>query len=394
MAQDLEKRELSESEKQNIYNVAAGLVDATSYVIRFERKVNALNSAAEQFEQLGNYKDSQERGKKCRQDAQEAEKEGSKATFEVAKEKEKKARYKSDFVDAISEFERVNKMEAYEKEAKEHIEVCKQAIVRLENRAARKRKGIAAGILLVCVLIFTQTKAYPLAKGMIHQKLGHYQAALNNYKMAQGIPFASGRLCSGYYDIAQDYMKAGKEKKALKVFKKAKDYSDAEKKALTLEKKFIQEANTGDKVAFGHTYWDLAEKDGDKVLLVSRKTFANAVYGRRPETLWKKSPIYKWINVTFKTEQFSEEEQAILVEQCVGKETIGKATPEQVTILDSEQYEKYSGILKQVTKKWWLKDASHTAMGAKCVDTDGKVYDTYKNNTRCYVRPAVWVRIS
>jgi len=69
------KRPVSKKEKlskeENLYRSAVSLMEAVDCISMFERVVYSLNDAANKFDKLGSYKDSPERGEKCRKDAEE-----------------------------------------------------------------------------------------------------------------------------------------------------------------------------------------------------------------------------------------------------------------------------------------------------------------------------------
>lgn len=147
---ELFKKKISKEEK--LYIEAVKLQEAVSCVLRFEQKVVSLKSAARKFESLGEYKDSQARMKECRAQAALIREEGLKETFSLAMDKKERAKTKSDYADVITEFKRVVKREEYRDKAKEQIQFCKQAIAKMETRAAWKRRIITLLVLVVCIV--------------------------------------------------------------------------------------------------------------------------------------------------------------------------------------------------------------------------------------------------
>ena len=182
MAEQLFKKQSSIEEKK--YQEAVGLQESISYIIRFERKVISLKNAAQKFEKLGDYKDAAQRASACRKAAEEADFAGSREAFESALQKESAAVTKSELRDAIAEYKRVWKKAEYKERAEQHIAACKKRIVILERNAVWKKRVIALAVLAVCVFGFTRTMLYPYAKGFVHQQMGNYRAAANNYKIS------------------------------------------------------------------------------------------------------------------------------------------------------------------------------------------------------------------
>ena len=214
------------SKEEQTYQTAVALQNAVSCVLRFERKVASRKSAARKFEKIGAYKDAPERMEACREEAKKVEEEGCKKTFEEAKAREQRAKTKSDYVDAITEFRRVKKKEAYAEEAKEHIQACKKQIVRLENRAVWKRRFTVIGVIAVCVLVFINTPLYPFAKGYVHQQMGEYRVAIANYEEASALSWSKELTGACYYKMGKQKLEEGKKEHALKLFRKAKKYGN------------------------------------------------------------------------------------------------------------------------------------------------------------------------
>lgn len=390
MAEQLFKKESSIEEKK--YREAVGLQESVSYIVRFERKVIVLNSAANKFEKLGTYKDAAERMDLCRKAAKEAETKGCLDTFELAVAKEEGARCKSDYIEAIEEFKRVWKKEEYEKEAKEHIAVCKESIIRLEKKAALKKRITVLAVLVVCIFAFTKTIAYPFVKGVVHQQMGNYQAALNNYKISQGIPGASSKLRACYYNLGLECLEKGNKERALKLFVKAETYADASAKAAALEQKFLQEAKKGEKVTFGNKKWFVLDKKKNRILLLCNKIDKKMIYSGEENTDWEDSQVYNWLNSTFLSQTFSVEEAAMVINPY---ETVSNEenTAGYAFALSSEEYLDCVQFVGTNQKNWWLRDKGLSSMGAEYVNQDGEVKKTYVNNAGCYIRPAIWVNL-
>lgn len=230
------------SKEEQIYQTAVALQNAVSCVLRFERKVASLKSAARKFEKIGDYKDAPERMAACREEAAKAEEEGCKETFEEAKAREARAKSKSDYVDAITEFRRVKRKEGYADEAKEHIQACKKQIMRLETKAVWKRRVTVVGVLAICVLVFLNTPFYPFVKGYAHQQMGEYRVAIANYQEASALSWSKELTGACYYKMGKQKLEAGKEEHALKLFRKAKKYGNiaAKQEYHKLKKKLQQ----------------------------------------------------------------------------------------------------------------------------------------------------------
>ena len=387
MAEQLFKKKSPVEERK--YQEAVGLQESVSYIVRFERKVIVLNNAAKKFEALGDYKDSAERCKLCKKAAQEADETGCRQVFEQAKQKKEQAKSKSDYIEVIAEFKRVWKHKEYEKSAKKEIADCKEIIIRLEKKAIWKKRGITLAVLAACIFIFTQTIAYPFVKGVVHQQLGHYQAALNNFKVSQAIPGAGGKLRACYYHLGEESLKKGNKERAQKLFARAENYEDAAKKAAELEQEFLGQASEGERIAFGQEKWLVLEKKKGKVLLLCNKLDKKMVYGDKEYTVWEKTKVYSWLNSTFLSQTFSEEELALIAPLKSGEDE-----PNCAFLLSSKEYERTKERIPFKSKNWWLREEFPlSAREAEYVNTQGEVKKTYINNATCHIRPAIWVKI-
>ena len=386
MAEELLKQGAAREEK--IYQQAAGLEEAAEYVIRFERKVSAYRSTAKKFQSISGYKDAAKRAEQCRQKAEAIEQKGLEETFALGRKKEQVARTKSDFIDAIAEYKRVWKKEAYAQEAKEHIDACKRGILRLETRAIWKKRVVTLAVLAVLVLLYVNTDAYPFTKGMVHQAMGDYKASIANFKEGMGVPWAEGKMKKSYLYLGQQYLKNGDKESALKAFRKAENTLEAPEETAKLEQEILAGAEPGEEVRFGKGKWLVLERKEDRVLLLYNKKGTRMVYSQTEVSRWEDTKLYQWINSTFVNSVLTQAEREI---SFVASQ--GESQEAYATLLTIAEQEKYQGLLGEYFHNWWLKDLGISAMGANYVDKEGAVKQTYVNTMDNCVRPAVWVEV-
>ncbi len=243
------------SKEERLYRDASELQQAIPCILRFEAKAKALQIAAKKFEKLGSYKDSCGRAAFCRKEAQKTIEQGSRKVFASALEKEKQAKDKSGYADAIAEFQRIWKEEAYQKEAKEHIRVCQKRIARLETLATWKRRLTVIAVLATCAFLFIKSPLYPFAKGYVYQQMGQYKKALANYKQASAIPWTEELSGACYFKMAHKQLKQGNKKKARHLLKKAqqKGNKGAEKMLERLDRNHKGQKPPNQKNNYGHT---------------------------------------------------------------------------------------------------------------------------------------------
>lgn len=142
---DMEEEKLTPEEEK--YRSAVALMESVDCVEVFEHSVASLRSAAGLFHELGEYKDSSSRAEKCLNKAEKEEKKGRKEAYQVAVKLCEEAESKSDFSDAITALERVHPFQ----DSGDRLEVCHQAIQRIEARRAWKNRLI---VLAVFCLVF------------------------------------------------------------------------------------------------------------------------------------------------------------------------------------------------------------------------------------------------
>jgi len=243
------------SREEQLYRNASELQQAVPCILRFEAKAKALQVAAKKFERLGSYKDSCGRAVSCRKEAQKTIEQGSREVFALALEKEKQAKDKSSYADAITEFKRVWKEEAYQKEAKEHIQACQKQIARLETLATWKRRLTVIAVLAACAFLFIKSPLYPFAKGYAYQQIGQYKKALANYRQASAIPWTEELSGACYLKMAHKQLKQGNKKKARHLLKKAqqKGNKGAEKILKQLDKEPKGQKPPNQQNNYGHT---------------------------------------------------------------------------------------------------------------------------------------------
>ena len=375
------------SKEESTYHAAVSLMDAVDCVERFECKVDALRDAAALFESLGDYQDAKQRREDCLERADEVETEGCRKTFALGMKKKKKALTKSDYIDAIEEFRRLREYEPYQNKIKQEIQECKQKIKRIETLRAYKRRAIALLVLILICLGLSQTPVFPLAKGAVHYFRGEYQAALNCYQVAEHLPGVNKLKRAAYYKLAKKIEQKGKDKKAMQCYRQAWYYSDAPEKTVSLEKKLIAQAEPGNTVFFGPRRWTVLSRDGDAVLLLSKRTIADKMFDKDGKS-WEESTIRQWLRASVSNGSYLKQEQEMMLPvDDENKDDI----QEYVFLLSQEEYLKYQSLIPLTEKAWWLRDNVIERKHAKCVLEDQILI--VPGNLKNGVRLAVWISV-
>lgn len=379
------------------YIDACMLQGAVGCVVRFERKVKTLRSAAKKFRALGDYKDAGVRAEECQNAAVLAEQEGLESVYVSAKELESAAKNKHDYISAIEQYRRLKKREDFETEVKPHIQACKRQIGKLESRAAWKRRIGVLVVLFVLVLLFMQTSLYPFVKGYIHRSRGQYDAAIANFKASNGLPWQEGQLHKTYYYKGKAYLDAGKTDQAMHYLRLAKTSKEAQEELLVLELEEIRGAQSGDTLKFGSRHWLVLDATADTAVMIMLGEGHDCPFDAGEAKEWQETIIYQWLNTTFRKKVFSTPEKHALYKE--NREEDDSQKSGEVTLLSSEQYTEYQNILMEkipelASENWWLKDKTDSDVTARFVNTSGAIEATRVDADICKARPVIAVNIS
>lgn len=381
------------SVEERIYKNAVSLMNAVDCVERFERIYYTMNSAAKKFDKIQGYLDADEKKQECFEIADKAVKEGTVKVFELAALRQKESKTKSDFADAIENFKRCRKFNYNIEQCDEHISQCKQGIAKLETKAAYKRRAIVAAIFAVLFILFLQTPAYPMVKGMYHQSQGKYKLAISNYKKSGGFLVANGNMKKCYYHIGLKKEKKGKYKSALINYKKAETKFDAQERAARIEKKFIGDADIGDVVIFGTANWVILDKTSDdKVLIMKEKVGKKKRFSMEESESndWYESKARRWLN-TKQLKKYSDNEMALIIVQNYVKSAQDSSFPEYFFELSKNEYEKYKDLLPTGESAYWLNEKTQNSNEILCVQPDGTLKGEDVSNGKVALRQACWI---
>lgn len=384
------------SPEEKVYKNASALMGAVDCVERFERVYYTMNSAAKKFNKIQGYLDADEKRQECLELADKAVKEGTVKVFELAVKRQGEAKTKSDYADAIENFKRCKKFKYNIKECDEHISQCKQGIARLETMAAYRRRGIVAAIFVLLFVLFLQTPAYPMVKGMYHQSQGKYKLAIANYKDSGGFLVAHGNMKKCYYHIGLKKEEKGKYKSALINYKKAETKYDAQARAARIEKNFITEAKPGDIVIFGTANWVILDKTADEKVLMMKEKVGKKKRFSMEETEsndWYESKARRWLN-TKQLKKYSDNEMALIVVQNYTRSAQDDKFPEYFFELSKSEYEKYKDMIPAGENAYWLKEKAQNSNEILCVQPDGTLKGEDVSNGEIQLRQACWLDLS
>lgn len=181
----------------------------------------------------------------------------------------------------------------------------------------------------------------------------------------------------------------------------------------------MSEAKAGDIVAFGNyddnkIAWKVLEKKDDELLLLTDKCIAKQAYHDKDEAVdWQTSELRKWLNETFYTEAFSDDEKTQIIQsKVVNKDNEafntkgGKTTKDYVYLLSIDEVTTYLPESPDRSTTftdgsggwWWLRSPGFQENDAANIGDYGainhaghKVYDKYVVNGG--VRPVIRVKV-
>lgn len=264
--------------------------------------------------------------------------------------------------------------------------------------------------------------------------------ALNGYKDSEAqIEKCETAIKDEKYAAANELYNAGEYEDAIVAFTALDGYKDSAAKVKEIYKQLISNANVGSTVFFGsyeqdnntsngkeNIEWLVLARDGDRVLLISRYALDCQPYDTGYTSFsWETCSLREWLNGTFLSAAFSEEERAMIPSVTVSADETspGKSTTDQVFLLSIKEANEYfssdearkcaptayaidQGVYEseyevdgKATCIWWLR--SHESNDTDSISVIGSVVDggNFKNNDSAAlnhytaVRPALWISI-
>ena len=314
-----------------------------------------------------------------------------------------------------------------EQEAKEKAKAAK----------AKKRKktiAIVTPIIIACIAFVILLTTVIIPKKKLNQAMelldsGDYEAA---YAMLEEIG-DNGAIASSKYNRAVALMDSGDYEAAYILFN-GLDYKDSASKCLRLCPvggiitfgSYEQDNNTSN--GKEDVEWLVLAKEDNRVLLISKYALDCQQYNTEYKAvIWETCSLRKWLNETFLSAAFSEEERAMILGVTVSADrnpsyntSPGNSTTDQVFLLSITEANKYfssdearkcaptpyaiaqggwtsasSRVDGKATCWWWLRSPGYSSYIAAGINDVGSVHDygNYVNYVCDAVRPALWIEI-
>lgn len=258
------------------------------------------------------------------------------------------------------------------------------------------------------------------------------------------------------YNSAVELYSTGKYKDAIAAFTELDGYRDSAEKLSEIKhsSEWMKTATVGEIIAFGSyeqdnntsngkedIEWRVLAKDGNRILVISRYALDCQQYNTSDtDVTWETCSLRKWLNGTFLSTAFSEDERAMIPKVTVSADnnpnydtSPGKSTKDQVFLLSITEASEYynsndarkcaatdyaiekrtfisysNNVDGKATCAWWLRSPGHKSDYAANVSTDGSVHDSGFNvdmagsvvdavrgiyTTGNAVRPALWINL-
>lgn len=314
------------SEEEITYDTAVELMDAVDCVERFERAVQSLRSAAEKLESLGEYKDAPSLRKQAIEQADRIEQEGCETTYRQAEKMREAAKDKSEYIAAASEYRRLKGFASYKEKGVQGEALCQKSIRRNETKRVYMRRGIALVVLAAICIIVMQTPLAFVVKGLGHKTLHQYRAAIQCYNQVDYLPGVNKMKRTCYYKIAKDYDEDNHHKKAMKIYRKAGAYADAEYRTTRYQKRFIRKAEKGDTVYYAGIRWVMLEKDEaeEKVLLIKKSALQEEDF--TDGKILQGKELKEYLNGSYTNANFNDREKVMMGKKVTAKKRAGVET--------------------------------------------------------------------
>ncbi len=379
--------------------------------------------AAQLFESISEYLDSAALARECREKADIIRKD---AILNGAKSKMTGAVI-SNYENAIKLFESISGW----KDADEQIPICQQKIEELKanaeaERLEQERKAEIA-----------RAEAEKRAKR--NKKIAIIAASILCAVIAFAIILNTVIIPNGKYNDAVALMDDGKYTEAITAFEKLDGYKDSAEKANAIFGEYFKikfgDAKVGDYITFGRyeqdnntsngkedIEWLVLDKKDGKALVISKYALDCQPYNTSyTDVTWETCSLRKWLNGTFLSTAFSENEKEMIPTVTVSADknpeystNPGNATQDKVFLLSITEVNKYFSSDSARRCKatayadalgayvagngncwWWLRSPGHLQGTAAYVNYGGNVYGDGNgvNRSDSAVRPALWIDI-
>ena len=366
--------------------------------------IDYLQKAIATFEEISNYKNSNELINECYKRIEEIN-----ADNEIKKQKD---------------LERVEHAKAKAKKVKKILVLVSVLLV----------SCFVFAVLLYAVII-PNTKYNNALK---LQNTGNYNEAIAVFTELGDYKESYEQITECKYSIAKLYLESGKYTDAYNAFKELEGYKDVNS-LLNGNEYLVYEAKkevyaVGNDVEFGDYTWTVLAQDNDKALLITKTCISEEPYNyvNNSHTFksitWEKCELRNWLNNEFYSEFTKQEQSKIITTKVINDNNPqlgtdgGRDTTDKIFILSVDEAKKYfstndsrkpehnSNPLISIPSEWWLRTPGENYTAKSYVSNDPNPYYyivniSYVNDNGeidmeghrmvgfLGVRPAMWISL-
>ena len=379
------------------YQKSVNLFNAADCMFACRDKILIYRKALARFKQIEDYKDSKQYCRECRKRAKQTRAEIKQLAYESALKKMQLAKSAREYELAEDEF---RALEDYQ-DSQDMAEKCLQLKANFEKKSFRGNiMKIVIAAVIVIMLIANITKPFKYFRARAYKTAGMYKAAIKLYTKLDTYKDSEAMLkeCKYYYGLK---LKDDNDfKAARKAFASADSYYDSEAQEVAMEKLIIEYSDIGKTVVIGGFSWIILDKKEDSALLLKNNHFSEITFHEKLEDItWENSSIRKWLNTTFITDSFSEEERnSILLTDVVMDDNEmyqvdgGNDTQDFIFLLSVNEAEQYADLIPQNKITSWLRSPGSNPQTASFLSEDNIVmeYGYLVNSEGFAARPAMW----
>lgn len=402
--ENLETPDINEEElrKEESYQKLIGMLASLECMNTTPSKAEIYLSTANKFAELGDYKDSEEYVKLCKQSAKQTNENLIKKIYDYAALKKGSAKNADDYKLAATEF---RKTEGYLDSDRQALE-CDNLSNRLVNKGARRFFG-TVGVILFGIIILVFIGISPVAKyniGNVLYNADAYKYALKFYHHSGDYKDTKDKVMKCQYMLGLDYEAKGDYKQAKKAFYASGDYKESDVKKVAALKQVLKNARPGISVVkIGKYNWKVLKVEDTKVLLLKKAALSKRAYSSdASNAAWENSDLRKYLNSDFLNATFSAEELKNIIQTTVSNSANakystagGNDTSDYLFLLSIDEAQTYNTIFKGLKGRSWLRSPGGSPDSAAFITDKGLVMDYGYDVTsdEFTAIPAMWFNI-
>lgn len=353
------------------YIKAEKLRKAASCLTVSREKANLFQDLAKEYKSFGDYKDSAALYEECVKEQKKYEIRGIEEEHRRAEQKEK---------------------EAVAAEKKPRVKRSVWGIIVL-----------IFAVILVGGVIYFNTESGRYDRASYYEKTKNFVKSYKMFENLKDYKDSKERSTESHYKYAVQCIKDKDYDTAISELRELEDYKDSGKLLSDVEIRKIKASKQGDNVLFGEAHWIILEKNDTEVFLGKSKPVQIedvAYHTISKDITWEKCSLRKYLNEQFADEIFNDamlekiKTKEIIVPDNEEFNTKGSTTWDKLFLMNAEQAEKYSDLLNNYMRDWWLINPGSSQSTAQFVSYGQIMESGYDvSSTNIFIRPAMWISL-